>query len=96
MGFTPLDGIVMGTRAGSVDPSIIPYMMKKLDKSADEIVGMLNHESGLLGMSGVSGDQRNVSEAAMKGDEKSELAMETSALQHSQKYRGDDGSFATR
>lgn len=79
MGFTPLDGIVMGTRAGSVDPSIIPYMMKKLDKSADEIVGMLNHESGLLGMSGISGDQRNVSEAAMKGDEKSEMAMETSA-----------------
>lgn len=79
MGFTPLDGIVMGTRAGAVDPAIIPYMMKKLDKSADEIVDILNHGSGLLGMSGVSGDQRNVSVAAMKGNEKSEMAMETSA-----------------
>lgn len=79
MGFTPLDGIVMGTRAGAVDPAIIPYMMKKLDKSADEIVDILNHSSGLLGMSGVSGDQRNVSVAAMEGNEKSEMAMETSA-----------------
>ena len=79
MGFTPLDGIVMGTRAGAVDPAIIPYMMKKLDKSADEIVDILNHGSGLLGMSGVSGDQRNVSVAAMEGNEKSEMAMETSA-----------------
>ena len=75
MGFTPLDGIVMGTRAGAVDPAIIPYMMKKLNKSADEIVHMLNHESGLLGMSGVSGDQRNVSIAAMEGNTKSEMAM---------------------
>lgn len=79
MGFTPLDGIVMGTRAGAVDPAIIPYMMKKLGKSADEIVDILNHSSGLLGMSGVSGDQRNVSVAAMEGNEKSEMAMETSA-----------------
>lgn len=79
MGFTPLDGIVMGTRAGAVDPAIIPYMMKKLDKSAEEIVDILNHGSGLLGMSGVSGDQRNVSVAAMEGNEKSEMAMETSA-----------------
>ena len=79
MGFTPLDGIVMGTRAGAVDPAIIPYMMKKLNKSADEIVHMLNHESGLLGMSGISGDQRNVSIAAMEGNAKSEMAMETSA-----------------
>lgn len=79
MGFTPLDGIVMGTRAGAVDPAIIPYMMKKLNKSADEIVDILNHGSGLLGMSGVSGDQRNVSVAAMEGNEKSEMAMETSA-----------------
>ena len=78
MGFTPLDGIVMGTRAGAVDPAIIPYMMKKLGKSADEIVDILNHSSGLLGMSGVSGDQRNVSVAAMDGNEKSEMAMETS------------------
>jgi len=79
MGFTPLDGIVMGTRAGAVDPAIIPYMMDKLGKSADEIVGILNHESGLLGMSGVSGDQRNVSMAAMEGNKKSEMAMETAA-----------------
>ena len=88
MGFTPLDGIVMGTRAGAVDPAIIPYMMKRLDKSADEIVGILNHQSGLLGMSGVSGDQRNVSEAAMEGDRKSEMAMETAAYSTAKNIAG--------
>ena len=79
MGFTPLDGIVMGTRAGAVDPAIIPYMMKQLDKTAEEIIDILNNHSGLLGMSGVSGDQRHVSAAAMKGDQQSEMAMETAA-----------------
>lgn len=79
MGFTPLDGIVMCTRAGSVDPSIIPYMMKKLNKSADEIIHILNYGSGLLGMSELSSDQREVSAAAFKGDHKAEIAMETAA-----------------
>lgn len=88
MGFTPLDGIVMGTRAGSVDPSIIPYMMKRLNKSADEIVDELNHDSGLLGMSGVSGDQRVVSEAAMEGDGQAEMAMETAAYNTAKNIAG--------
>ena len=79
MGFTPLDGIVMCTRAGSVDPAIIPYMMDRLGESAEEIVDDLNHRSGLLGMSGFSSDQREVSAAATKGDEKSAIAMETLA-----------------
>lgn len=79
MGFTPLDGIVMCTRAGSIDPSIIPYMMKRLNKSADEIIDVLNHRSGLLGMSCLSSDQREVSAAASQGDHKSEIAMETAA-----------------
>lgn len=79
MGFTPLDGIVMCTRAGSVDPSIIPYMMKKLNKSADEIIHILNYGSGLLGMSELSSDQREVSAAAFNGDHKAEIAMETAA-----------------
>ena len=79
MGFTPLDGIVMCTRAGSVDPAIIPYMMDRLGESAEEIIDDLNHRSGLLGMSGFSSDQREVSAAATKGDEKSAIAMETLA-----------------
>lgn len=79
MGFTPLDGIVMGTRAGSVDPSIIPYMMKQLGESADDIIDQLNHKSGILGMSELSSDQREVIAAAAQGDRKSDLAMETAA-----------------
>lgn len=62
MGFTPLTGLTMGTRAGDVDPSIIPYLMKKLDLSLEQILKMLNTESGLLGLSGISPDMRDYAE----------------------------------
>ena len=76
MGFTPLAGIMMGTRSGDVDPSIIPFIMKKLNKSADEIINMLNKKSGLLGVSGVSSDSRDVEAEALKGNERCILAQE--------------------
>jgi len=74
MGFTPLAGIMMGTRSGDIDPSIIPFVMKKTGKTADEIVNDLNKKSGLLGVSGISSDSRDVEIAAEEGNEKAILA----------------------
>ena len=74
MGFTPLAGIMMGTRSGDIDPSIIPFIMKKTNKTCEEIVNDLNKQSGLLGISGVSSDSRDVETAALEGNEKALLA----------------------
>ncbi len=74
MGFTPLAGIMMGTRSGDIDPSIIPFVMKKTGKSAEEIVNDLNKKSGLLGVSGISSDGRDVEDAANNGDARAILA----------------------
>ncbi len=64
MGFTPLAGLMMGTRSGEVDPGILLYLMKEKGLTADQLDDALNHQSGLLGVSGVSGDYREVEEAA--------------------------------
>ena len=74
MGFTPLAGIMMGTRSGDIDPSIIPFVMKKTGKTAEEIINDLNKNSGLLGVSGVSSDSRDVENAAAEGNERAILA----------------------
>lgn len=74
MGFTPLAGIMMGTRSGDIDPSIIPYIMEKEGKNAGEIIDDLNHRSGLLGMSQVSSDARDIESAAFEGNHQAELA----------------------
>ncbi len=74
MGFTPLAGVMMGTRSGDIDPSIIPFVMKKTGKSAEEIINDLNKNSGLLGVTGKYSDNRDVEEAASKNDEKAILA----------------------
>jgi len=74
MGFTPLAGIMMGTRSGDIDPSIIPFIMKKTGHSAEEIVNELNKKSGLLGVSGISSDSRDVENAAFEGNERAILA----------------------
>ena len=76
MGFTPLAGIMMGTRSGDVDSSIIPFVMKKTGRSAEDVVNDLNKKSGLLGISGVSSDSRDVENAAQEGNELSILAQE--------------------
>ncbi len=76
MGFTPLAGVMMGTRSGDIDPSIIPYIMEKEDTDINEVMRMLNKESGLLGMSGKSNDTRDLIALANEGDKASNLALE--------------------
>ncbi|MBU1006168.1 MAG: acetate kinase [Candidatus Omnitrophica bacterium] len=60
MGFTPLEGLVMGTRSGDIDPAVIPYIMEKKNIDANSVIGLLNKESGLLGLSGISNDMREI------------------------------------
>ena len=74
MGFTPQEGLPMGTRCGSIDPSIVTYMMKKTGMTPDEMDTALNKKSGLLGVSGVSSDKRDVEEAAEHGNVRAQLA----------------------
>ena len=69
MGFTPLAGIAMGTRSGDLDPSIVTFLMKKEGLTADEVETILNKKSGLLGMSTVSGDNRDLAESIANNDE---------------------------
>ncbi|ABS27295.1 acetate/propionate family kinase [Anaeromyxobacter sp. Fw109-5] len=76
MGLTPLDGVVMGTRSGSIDPSIIAHMKKALHRGADHVMDQLNKRSGLLGISGLSNDMRTLQEAAANGHERAALAIE--------------------
>ncbi len=76
LGLTPLEGLVMGTRPGDVDPGIIIFLGEKLGMKISEINTMLNKKSGLLGISGVSNDIRDISEKARKGNRKAELALE--------------------
>jgi acetate kinase len=75
MGFTPLEGMVMGSRAGSVDPGILIYAMERMGLSAMELGEVLQRRSGLLGVSGVSSDFRAVQEAAMEGNGRARLAL---------------------
>src|SRR5262249_50285942 len=76
MGFTPLDGVMMGTRSGSVDPGILTFLMRRFQLKADQIDQMLNNESGLLGISGISGDMREILSAIQKGNERAKLAFD--------------------
>ncbi|WP_301108454.1 acetate kinase [Sporosarcina sp.] len=76
MGFTPLAGVIMGTRSGNIDPALIPYMMERTEQSADEVVNVLNKKSGLLGLSGFSSDLRDITEAAEQGNERAQLALD--------------------
>lgn len=73
MGFTPLAGITMGTRSGDVDPSLLQFVMHKKDISIDEMIDILNHDSGLLGISGVSPDMRDLKH---NPDKRAQLARE--------------------
>lgn len=75
MGFTPLEGLMMGTRAGSVDPGVLLYVQQQHGLSAAALDDILNHQSGLLGISGVSSDMRAVEAAAKEGQERAVLAL---------------------
>jgi len=76
MGFTPLDGIMMGTRSGSVDPGILFYLMQKHGSNANELDQILNRKSGLLGISGLSNDMREILSAKNRGNERAALAFD--------------------
>ncbi len=76
MGFTPLAGLVMGTRSGDIDPSIIDFIVKKEKKSIDEVMNLLNKQSGVQGMSDVSSDFRDINAAMDSGNEKALRAFE--------------------
>jgi len=73
MGFTPLAGVMMGTRCGDVDPSIMPYLCNKLNKTPDEMLEIYNKKSGMLGVSGISSDSRDIEDAFHQGDERAIL-----------------------
>lgn len=75
MGFTPLEGLAMGTRCGDIDPAIIPFLMEKENLTFDEINNVLNKKSGVLGISGLSSDFRDLEEAAEEGNERALLAL---------------------
>ncbi|HSZ00615.1 MAG TPA: acetate kinase [Terriglobales bacterium] len=76
MGFTPLEGLMMGTRSGSVDPGILTYLMKQKGLSGQRLDEILNKESGLLGISGISGDIRQILAAVKAGHERAKLAFD--------------------
>lgn len=76
MGFTPLEGLAMGTRSGDIDPAIIPFIMDKEGKTFAEVNDMLNKKSGVLGVSGISSDFRDLEDAAEAGNERAKLALD--------------------
>ncbi len=81
MGFTPLAGVPMGTRSGSIDPAIINYMIKKENMTEDQVYNLLHRESGMLGISGISSDFRDLEAAAKKGVERAQLALDVFSYQ---------------
>ena len=84
MGLTPLSGIPMATRSGDIDPSIVTYIMQREDLSAEEFDEILNKGSGAWGISGVSGDYRDIEAAADEGDTRSILALDSQAYKIAQ------------
>ena len=81
MGFTPLDGFMMGTRTGTLDPSAVTYIAEKENLSPADINRIFNKESGILGVSGVSNDNRDVVAAAKEGNERAQLALDMQRYQ---------------
>lgn len=76
MGFTPLEGLIMGTRCGSIDPAIVPFLMEKENLSVGEINDLMNKNSGVMGISGVSSDFRDLEKAASEGNKRAQLALD--------------------
>ena len=81
MGFTPLDGLVMGTRCGSVDPSAVDYVEKKMGFTPDQMTEYMNKKSGFLGLSGIGSDNRDIQAAASEGNERALIVSEIFAYQ---------------
>ncbi|HFD2030915.1 TPA: acetate kinase [Clostridium perfringens] len=89
MGFTPLAGIPMGTRSGNIDPSIIPFLVEECGYTIEEVSESLNKRSGVLGISGVSSDFRDIEDAASNGDKRAQLALDIFHY----RIRAEIGSF---
>ncbi len=87
MGLTPLEGIMMGTRCGSIDPAIIPLLMKKENLTADEIDTIMNKKSGMLGVTQKTSDNRDIGEASKNGDKRAQL-VEAMVVHQLTKYVG--------
>ena len=81
MGFTPLDGVLMGTRCGSIDPAIVPYIMEKEGYTPAEMSEYMNKKCGFLGISGISSDSRDIEAAILEGNERAYIAASTLAYQ---------------
>ncbi|WP_342505439.1 acetate kinase [Sporosarcina sp. FSL K6-2383] len=92
MGFTPLAGLTMGTRSGDIDPALIPYIMEQTGKSVEEVLNILNKESGMLAVSGFSSDLRDIEIEASKGNSRAQLALDVFA----DKIHKYIGSYAAR
>ncbi|WP_203246653.1 acetate kinase [Sporosarcina beigongshangi] len=92
MGFTPLAGLTMGTRSGNIDPALIPYIMEQTGKSVEEVLNILNKESGMLAVSGFSSDLRDIEIEASKGNSRAQLALDVFA----DKIHKYIGSYAAR
>lgn len=92
MGFTPLAGVTMGTRSGNLDPALIPFIMEKTEKNAEEVLDVLNKKSGMLGVSGFSSDLRDIEKEATMGNPRAQLALDVFASRI-HKYIG---SYAAR
>ena len=92
MGFTPLAGLTMGTRSGNIDPALIPYIMEQTGKSVEDVLDVLNKQSGMLAISGFSSDLRDIEIEANKGNERAQLALDVFA-DRIHKYIG---SYAAR
>ena len=76
MGFTPLEGIAMGTRCGSIDPAIVTFLIKELNLSVSEVNEILNKKSGVFGISGISSDFRDIEAADAEGNKRAHLALD--------------------
>jgi len=90
MGFTPLEGLIMGTRCGDIDPAIIPFIMKKENLDADGVDKLMNKESGVYGMTGISSDFRDIEDAAAQNNELAQVALES----YAKKVKKYIGSYA--
>lgn len=84
MGFTPLDGLIMGTRSGSIDPAVVQFLADKLECSLDDVISILNKKSGVEGISGVSSDFRDLGKASKEGNDRASTALEMFAYRAAQ------------
>lgn len=84
MGFTPLDGLIMGTRSGSIDPAVVQFLADKLSCSLDEVLNILNKKSGVEGISGVSSDFRDLDQASLDGNDRATIALNMFAYRAAQ------------